>query len=441
MNGKPTTRRRLVVLQLNELNFDLVARYLESHELPHLRRMMSTFTRVDTFAEEKYEEIEPWIQWISAHSGKTYREHRIFRLGDAAGSRLPQVFELLEQRGLKVGAISPMNARNELRQPAYFIPDPWTDTECDGSPFSRRLTEMLRQTVNDNAHGHVTKRSVLTFAEATLRSFRWNGTFRLLRMIVAARERTWTRAVVLDQLIHLVHLHLWQRHRPDVSFVFMNAGAHVQHHYYFNSPFANTASRNPAWYVAAHVDPVLDMIRAYDRMLGDYLALCDEGTRLIVATGLTQIPYDRVKFYYRLKDHAQFLHALGITTAQPLLRMTRDFEIRFDDVAAARHAAATLRSVRMQRDGLPLFGEIEERGAGLFVTLTYPHEVLPTDSAVFDGGTVPNLLQQLAFVALKNGMHSTQGYAYFSPESTMRLPAQPVHVASLFQLTLDAAGV
>ena len=36
---------------------------------------------VNTKAELIYENLEPWIQWPSVHTGKTYDEHKIFRLG------------------------------------------------------------------------------------------------------------------------------------------------------------------------------------------------------------------------------------------------------------------------------------------------------------------------------------------------------------------------
>ena len=58
--------------------------------------------------------------------GKTFDEHQIFRLGDIVNSSESQIFEVIENAGFKVGAISPMNAKNNLKNPEYFIPDPWT---------------------------------------------------------------------------------------------------------------------------------------------------------------------------------------------------------------------------------------------------------------------------------------------------------------------------
>ena len=38
--------------------------------------------------------------------------------------QMTQIFEKIENCGLKVGAVSPMNSRNNCKKPQYFIPDP-----------------------------------------------------------------------------------------------------------------------------------------------------------------------------------------------------------------------------------------------------------------------------------------------------------------------------
>lgn len=428
----------LIVIQLNEVNFDVVRHYAGKYDdLPAFKTLLNDFRALETFGEQRYEELEPWIQWVSAQTGKTYAEHGVFRLGDVVNTpdSLLQIFEVLESQGLRVGAISPMNARNRLQRPAYFVPDPWTDTPPDGSGFSQRLTGMLRQTVNDNASGRITKRSLSTLAEAVLRSFHHRGTTDLLRLILGTRRKPWTKSLILDQLLHLVHRSLWWRTRPDVSFVFLNAGAHIQHHYFFNAEIERKPSANPAWYISPEADPVRDMLKVYDRILGDYLALTRQGVRLMVATGLTQVPYDRVKYYYRLKEHARFLSLAGISCQRVLPRMTRDFEVFFDDNAQAQAAAEVLGAMRMERTGAVVFGEIERRERGLFATLTYPDEITPDDAILTGNGRIERFGELVAFVAIKNGMHSTRGFAFVSPDVQEALPAPPVHVAELFNLT------
>jgi hypothetical protein len=439
-----TQHPSLLFIQLNEINFELARAYVEQFDdLPAFKEILQRFKLQETHGEASYEQLEPWIQWVSAQTGKTFAEHGVFRLGDIVRHQpvLPQIFEALEQRGLKVGAISPMNAANRLCSPAYFIPDPWTDTPSDESPFAGRLTAMLRQTVNENAVQRISTRSVLTLIEAVLRTFDFVRTPKLLVLIARSRGRPWLKAVVLDALIHLLHLHFLKTKRPDVSFAFLNAGAHIQHHYFFNTATRKDLPHNPTWYVRADADPIHDMLRIYDGLLADYLRMCRAGARCIIATGLTQVPYNHVKFYYRLKDHAAFLKVLGLRFARVQPRMTRDFEIEFSDNADRDAAVAALTALRVERDGLPAFGDVEVRECSVFVSLVYPHEIQAEDVLVGQDGHRPLAIHDLvAFVAIKNGMHSPKGFAYFSPNITARMEAQAVHVAKLFDLTLDSVS-
>jgi hypothetical protein len=430
----------LIFVQLNELNFDVVRGYIERYgDLPNFTRLISEYRSFETYGEDQYEELEPWIQWVSAQTGRTFAEHGVFRLGDIVGQPedLIQVFEVLEKRGLRVGAISPMNARNRLTNPAYFIPDPWTDTPSDDSTFSRRVTEMLNQTVNDNASSKISVKSKITLIEAILRTSGFKEMMYLAKMVLSSRGKPWIRALILDEVIHSIHCKLLMKKNPDVSFVFFNAGAHIQHHYFLNSKIFDGTCQNPAWYIDPESDPIHDMLIAYDRILGDYIDMEKSGARFMVATGLTQVPYDRAKYYYRLSDHAEFMKCAGLKFDRILPRMTRDFEAFFSSPQDLRHAAQKLASATMAKDGASVFGEIEERGDSLFVTLTYPKEILPADAIIIGNETVKNFGAMLAFVALKNGMHSSRGFAFLSPAFNGQVPLEAVHVGTLFDITLQ----
>lgn len=423
------SKRKLILVELNEINFDIARDYTASRSLPAFERLLSG-KAIRTSAEQRYESLEPWIQWPSAHSGLTAEEHSVFRLGDIVHTKFPQIFEQLEGMGLRVGAVSPMNAENRLRDPAYFIPDPWTRTAPDKSWWSRVLTAAVSQAVNDNSEGTITATSALHLALGLVRFSQPKHYATYLRLALRCRGASWRKALLLDLLLHDVHAHWFKSKRPHFSTLFLNAGAHIQHHYFFNSRVIRdrVSLRNPEWYVSREVDPIGEMLEVYDRILGDYLAMPD--VELIVATGLSQRPYDRVKFYYRFKDHRAMLGLLGIRYRDVLPRMTRDFLAEFDSAEEAAAAERRLRAIRVDAE-TPLFGEIDNRGSSLFVTLTYPHEI--TDSTTFevDGKRVP-LLPLVAFVAIKNGMHQETGFAFFSREVKNYAPRDGDHVKELY---------
>jgi len=74
---------KLILLELNELAPDLMTQFIEAGDLPNFRRLRQESTLYTTDAGEDPPNLEPWIQWITVHTGVPFSEHRVFHLGDA----------------------------------------------------------------------------------------------------------------------------------------------------------------------------------------------------------------------------------------------------------------------------------------------------------------------------------------------------------------------
>ena len=122
-----------------------------------------------TSSESIYENLEPWIQWVSIHTGLSASEHKIFRLGDINNSNLKQIFEIVEAKGYQVSAICPMNTKNNLKKSKYFIPDPWTKTKKPKNIFQNIIYTTLSEAVNDNSKNKLSiKNKIIVFFFITL---------------------------------------------------------------------------------------------------------------------------------------------------------------------------------------------------------------------------------------------------------------------------------
>jgi hypothetical protein len=430
------TLKNITLIELNEINFDLVRRYCdEGADLPILTQLMRQGER-SSLSEDVYEHLEPWIQWPSVHTGETYNEHQVFRLGDAVNYQGTQLFEEIEKRGYSVGNLSAMNAANRMEKPAFFIPDPWTDTPADSSFVSRALAQAVSQTVNDNTGGKITAQSALNLGLASIALISPRRYFWFVKKLLWALSKPWRKAMFLDLLLAEYFAALVKRKKPEFSTLFLNAGAHIQHHYMLSSSaLTDTAFRNPDWYVEAGADPLLEVYQQYDEILGRLMRL--PNARYIIATGLSQKPYYRPVFYYRLAEHASFLDLLDIAYVSVEPRMTRDFLIRFADDAARDKAVEKLLSLAI--DGVALFGQLDKRPNEVFVTMDYPMEI--SSDTVLDANVFLDASFKLAdhvnFVAIKNGEHQGKGFVFIDPRLEGAEFKDGDHVARLYDTIMS----
>lgn len=400
--------RQLLLLEFNEISFDNLAFYRQRGLLPNLNALIERHGYATTLSEQRYEELEPWIQWVTAHTGQSYAEHRVFRLGDILNKEnLVQIWEELEAHGLRVGAISPMNARNALRNPAFFVPDPWTSTRVSARPRLSRLYSAIAQAVNDNAQARITPRSAWNLLNGLVHYARPENYASYVKLVAGSRAHPWRRAMVLDLLLSDVFIREVEASGVNFASLFLNAGAHIQHHYLFSAECYTGEHRNPDWYVKPGLDPVREVYELYDRILGSVLKTFPSA-RIMIATGLHQDPHDEVTFYWRLRNHAAFLRKIGVPFASVEPRMSRDFLLKCRSAEEAAVAERRLASA-VAEDGLPLF-EVDNRGSDLFVMLVYPRNISAGFTWSIGEQRYSGLANDVAFVALKNGKHNGVGY-------------------------------
>ena len=78
---------RKIIIQFNEANFDLIEKYSVKYNLKGFKKILKFKTIIKTSSEVDYNKLEPWIQWYSFYTSKSYEEHKIFHLGDSKNSK------------------------------------------------------------------------------------------------------------------------------------------------------------------------------------------------------------------------------------------------------------------------------------------------------------------------------------------------------------------
>ena len=401
------SKKKLLLIQLNEINFDLVREYSKEFKFKFFNNEFFRKLLI-TNSEEKYELLEPWIQWVSIYTGKRADSHQIYRLGDIKKYNGENVFNIIEKLSKSIGVVCSMNLENNLKKPKYFFSDPWTKTFSGPGKIIKFISNTISDVVNLNSHKSIPKLLYCKTFIVLLLSFRFKNIYLYSKLIFNFKKK-WNKALLLDLMLHDLHLDLIKKHKTDFSSIFFNAGAHIQHHYFFNSKhFRQKNLTNPKWYIKKKHDPILDMILFYDKILSEYKEL--NNYEVILATGLSQEPYNRVKYYYRLKNHADFFKNLNINFLKIEPRMTRDFLVIFKDDNEKNSAIQKLNKLN-QVNKKEIFS-FEDRNNSIFVTLKLHEEVNKNEQILIQDEKKMLIKDHIVFVALKNGMHNSKGYFY-----------------------------
>ena len=400
--------RKLVVVELNEINFYLIKKYTSKGYLPNFKKLMNDYSLRYSKTNEVYSNQEPWINWVTFRTGKNFAKHKVFHLGDFNSDSPEQHYEILSKNGYKVAAICPMNSVSRAHT-EVFIPDPWSDNAYKGSSFFiKKIVDVIQQSVRQNVSNTNNIYSYFIMLAAVVYFGNLKSFFRQIKHGIGSFKNKWIKAVMLDELLQDIFLYHFKKNKLNYLSVFLNAGAHIQHHYFFNSIVYDGLNTNPDWYINKQTDPVLYSYESYDKFIG---ALMQQNkvnkSKVVIATGLSQEPCEKTIFYWKLKVN-KFLKSININDFILHPKMSRDFELEFDSISQMNTALLKLRECEIENEKI---FNLHARSNRIFCEFVYGKNIDMQTSVVSDDGVIiPNFIQYVEFVAIKNGKHKDEGF-------------------------------
>ncbi len=404
----PSQLPRLLLVELNEFSTDLFKRGIAELRLRNIEQLLgmhASITTTDDLVEHRG--LDPWVQWVSTHTGVPSSQHGIIHLGDAPSKLgLKQLWEKLSSCGISSGIWGAMNAtRGSAERCAFFLPDPWTFEE-EAYPASLNDLLALPRYYSKN-YLEVSKSA---FALRTLRLARYVlGSGALLNIlgmspfILSGVLRKGINNAMLFSLFDLFSTALFlqerKRHRPQLSLIFLNSIAHLQHH---------------RWEAGTHLTKDLRFgLRAIDRVLGMLFASREEGEALVVMNALTQrnIVHEKPRICYRQINPTRFLRDVGFDFKSVEQLMTNDAHVFFVNRAARDKVALALRQVTLQ--GVTLFHvePSEQDECKLFYQVDFWDE-LEADVGISVNGRDIRFLDHFEAIVARTGAHIPDGNVF-----------------------------
>jgi hypothetical protein len=415
----------IIMLEFNELTPALMDRFIAQGHLPGFKALRDRSIVCITDAEEDPPALEPWIQWVTVHTGLAFAEHGVYDLGDGEKFRAARIWDLVADAGKTAWVCGSMNGAVQTSHPqnVHLIPDPWA---VDLQPLPPGLYDPFYTLVRTYVQQYTQDRPALSKADyaAFVRFMVANGLS--LRTVTNALSQLagerrgaprWRRALILDRLLWDTFRAQWKRRRPAFSTFFLNSTAHFQHYYWRNMEPEKFALRDETDLGAA--DAILMGYKGMDRIVQECLDMVGDDATLVLATALGQQPltkYDETggKQIYKPRDATVLLRFAGYAGEfrySPV--MAEQFHLFFDTLEDAIDALAKLQALRMvdqpvmeaRRDGKQIFAgcSIIQRNVGE-AEITTPHA---NRAAAFD-----KLFYSVE--GLKSGMHHPDGILWIA---------------------------
>lgn len=385
--------QRLLLLEFNELCPSLIERFMAEGALPNFKRLRERSRAFITHTNESV--LEPWIQWVTVHTGVPMDEHGIFDLDEAAKLQHEVFWDPVKSDNVLL--MCPMNVRFNRNDGSIFMPDPWAASQKPSreiEPFYR----FVRSAVNTHARSSGFEKKVALDAIRYLATHGMSlGTFfTLVRQLVEERigsqDVKWRRATMLDKLCWDVFSYFWRsERRPRVGVFFSNATAHYQHKYWrHHDPDAFSLKPDPTE-LRNYSKAIRYGYQGLDDIVGKAMTIAGSDTAIVLCTAISQQPmldYEARggKAMFVPKDYNALLGVLGApANARVEQIMAEESRLHFTSPADAERAQAILSEAKTS-DGHTLFkmrgfdGLSFIIGCGVFTSEVTPETRIKTAS-------------------------------------------------------------
>lgn len=441
--------RRVVRLELNEISRPILDRMIADGAASGFAALDKDFGALRTTSEHQYEHLEPWIQWTTVHTGKTFGEHGVFRLGDARDHGHEQTWEALSDQGIESAIIGSMNTYRGRARGGIFFPDPWSKQNDTHPESLRGLWTLISRRVQGHAVSRPTLADALAGAAAALH-FRVSPALGARIAAQVAHQRldprvSWRLAGHFDEFLGQIFQHALATTSFGFYTLFLNAVAHYQHHHWRHFDRSGFDPSVTCPDCRPEDDPVRFGYRLYDRLVRRIRAQTDDrDTLLVIASGLSQTKHVESEAqggmnYWRLRDHRGFAARAGLPSARVFPMMSRDWQIVFDEASDPALPLARRRLEAMTVAGERLFMVDRTQPHELFVETAATRRV--ADDAVIlgdNGRELGRFHEAFTRTAVKSGHHVGTGVLWISDPAARELGEVPL--ASLHGLVLRALG-
>ena len=352
--------RKVLLLEFNEITWTVADRFMRDGKMPHLTRLRAEGTAAAPEALERPPFLDPWISWVTLHTGVDRSVHGALVLEqDVTTIRAKRTWDYALEAGKSVGIFGSISAYPPRPVPGFMVPGPFApgpETYPKYVEPVQRLNRKYTQVHHKNAEADTIFSMAKQGVDLLRLGLRPETCAQIALQLATERVKPhmhWKRVTLQPLVNYDFFAGLYDRYKPDFATWHSNHAAHFQHHYWrawddtgFPSP-ATDEERRKFGGAMEHG------YRVVDDLIGRFAGLIDDDTVLVVASALGQRPYSNDlypegKVCVKFKDVRQVLDivgAKGVTDVVPVMDPQWNVKIPDDD------ERARVRDARPREDG------------------------------------------------------------------------------------------
>lgn len=360
--------RKLLMLELNEITWDLVDPLIHAGRLPNFERLKARGTWGTPVSVDRPPQLDPWITWTTLYTGRPQAEHNVYFLQQPPETiKARRVWEYCADAGRSVGIYGSVCSWPPRSVQGFYVPDTFAP---DASTYPENLSpiQTLNLTYTRSVRLPSDQDSVAFKLRLGTQLIRlgldlptaWRITRQLATEWRDSRAR-WKRVALQPQVNFAFFRRLYRQHRPDFATFHSNHVAHYMHTYWqAMDPERFLPLETPREEVEVFGEAIEHGYVVADELVGRMLELADDDTVLVVASSMGQKPYrsplksGKEIAQWRVPD--RLLEILGVRGgAKTVATMSGEILIHVDEATVRDRIAAMIGEAYIDTPEQPAF--------------------------------------------------------------------------------------
>jgi hypothetical protein len=334
--------KKLAIIEINECSFDFAINGALKYKYPKIINFFKKKKSIFTFTNDNKEglNLDPWVQWVSVHTGLDSKKHQIFRLGQVLSKNIPQIWDDLSKKNFKIGLWGLFNSvlkkKNNIK---FFFPDPWSFSQ-DTHPRNLNSYLLLPRYYALN-YPNVSKFKLFSYGLIFFTKVLFSKTifylianlFSFIKIFYYCGLKSFNLYFFLDLISLKIVSNLSRKEKLNFLIFATNSFAHYQHNYWDTPRY----DKFYFWYLN-------EFIKIFEE-------LEDEYNDFIIYNGFNQKKI-KSEYAFRSKNINLFFKLLGIDYVKSEQNMTTGVTVFFSDLNNKNDAIKKINKILLHKNFL-----------------------------------------------------------------------------------------